>query len=221
MKEFNLYKDIKNSINQNAFRIKKYGFKKFKEGQLAYEYHFTSTNGKGDEIDISFEAISSSPIWVRINNTHLERILEDKKLEEIRSAKNALYNGNFNKYLELEDAKYLGDNFENYKARGKELNDQELNRIFEILGDKLEELLVKSDQRCLSIKEPPPLSDTVFSLREVSKTAEFRNDFERYKYLIIETDKCQIEIFSIEELNSALEWLSDKNITNIEWEFVE
>ena len=145
MNDFNLYKDIKDSINKNFFLIKKYGFKTVEEKQLAYEYHFTTTNDKGDNISISFEAIYSSPIWVKINNVYFGKFFEDELLEKIENEINTLYKDNFDKYLKLDDEKYLDRNFENYRIKGRKLNNNKLNRIFVILGANLEPILIKSN----------------------------------------------------------------------------
>lgn len=200
--------------------IKKYGFNKIEEEQLAYEYHFKIINNQHEQIDISFEAISSSPIWIKINNIYLENILEDELLTKINNDLNSLYKGNFDLYLKFNDTKYLENNFENYKRFGKELNNQKLNRTFKILEVELSDLIKKGNN--LNVQEEEeltPCSKIISDLKNLITTEDFLNDFKQAEKLILETDKCEIEISSIEELKDVLESLSEKGINNIEWAF--
>lgn len=219
MREFNLYQDIKTSIEENLVLIKKYGFNILQEEQIAYEYHFKMINDKTEYIDISFEAISSSPIWIKINNIFLERLLEDELLTKIDKDLNDLYKENFDQYLKFDDSKYLENNFENYKRFGKDLNNKKLNRIFQILEAKFSSLIQKSNDINLQVEEPVLCSNRINNLKKIMTSEDFLNDFKQAEKLILETDKCEIEINSIEELKDVLESLTEKGISNIEWEF--
>jgi hypothetical protein len=218
MSESNLYQDIKTSIEEKLFFIKKYGFNELQEEQIAYEYHFKIINDKNESIDISFEAISSSPIWIKINNIFLEKILKDELLTKIDNDLNSLYKENFDLYLKFDDTKYLENNFENYKRFGKELNDKKLKRIFQILEAKFSSLNKKSNEINVQLEEPAHYSKKISDLKKLMSSEDFLNDFKQAEKLILETDKCEIEINSIEELKDILESLSEKGINNIEWE---
>ncbi|GAA3523953.1 hypothetical protein GCM10022393_43420 [Aquimarina addita] len=218
MREFNLYEDIKSSIEENLSLIKKYGFNEVQEEQIAYEYHFSIFNDLNEYIDISFEAISSSPIWIKINNIHIEKLLKDEVLMKIDNDLNSLYKENFDLYLKFDDTKYIGNNFENYKKFGRELNNKKLNRAFKILEMKFRYLSQKSNDLNEQIEEPALCSKKISDLKKLMTSDNFINDFKQAKKMILETDKCEIEINSLDELKDVLESLSEQSINNIEWE---
>lgn len=62
---------IKHSIEEHFGFLKDAGFSPFQEEQIAYEYHFTSSNNYV-KIDIYFELISSSPVWINIGGYFIE-----------------------------------------------------------------------------------------------------------------------------------------------------
>jgi hypothetical protein len=67
MSDNNLYLDIKTAIDLNLGLLTNYGFDRFKEEQVAYEYHFITSN-QHIKLDIWFELIISTPIWIKIDN---------------------------------------------------------------------------------------------------------------------------------------------------------
>lgn len=68
-----LYKDIRNGLDKYLGFLKDAGFSDFAEEQIAYEYHFITHNDIVS-IDIRFEMILSTPIWVAINGYYIEHL---------------------------------------------------------------------------------------------------------------------------------------------------
>ena len=108
MEENNFYTDISSSVKKIfSFLQTEFGFSEFKEKQLAYEIHLITKN-KFATIDIWFEAISSTPIWAKINDYYIDNLeLENSIIKEYQEKLSRKYN--------------------------KQLNDKYLNEISEIL----------------------------------------------------------------------------------------
>ena len=73
----------------------------------------------------------------------------------------------------------------------------------------------------VEIEVPKRCSRTVSQLKTQISTDEFMEEFEKSEKMILETDKCEVEIYTIEDLYDILQTFSEKDINNIEWEFVK
>lgn len=101
MEENNFYTDITSSVKDIfSFLQTEFDFSKFKEKQLAYEIHLITKN-KFVTIDIWFEAISSTPIWAKINDYYIDNLeLENINIQEYNKNLSRKYNKQLNdKYL--------------------------------------------------------------------------------------------------------------------------
>lgn len=134
MKAMSLPLDIKDSINDHFGFLIELGFCEFKEQQRAHEIH-VCCHRDHIKIDIEYELINSTPIWVTINNVHVEYLeIENQIIKKIRQQKSALYDVNFKRYLTEDDTKFLDKNKQLYDKFGKLLNDQFIGEIANILG---------------------------------------------------------------------------------------
>ena len=79
MEKRNFYSDIKESIEEYFSFLTAYGFPGFEENQVAYECHFETKN-KYVSIDISFEAISSTPIWAKIDQYYIDHLEPENQI---------------------------------------------------------------------------------------------------------------------------------------------
>ncbi|RFM33476.1 hypothetical protein [Chitinophaga silvisoli] len=69
----NLYNNTKAALQKHFGFLKESGFPDFEEEQLAYEYHFRSSN-EHVCIDLYFEIILSTPIWIAVNGYFIEHL---------------------------------------------------------------------------------------------------------------------------------------------------
>ncbi|MGN7784614.1 hypothetical protein ACTJIJ_08810 [Niabella sp. 22666] len=133
MEKRNFYLDIKKSIEQHFAFLGKYEFGKFEEEQVAYEVHLKVTNLVA-AIDISFEATASTPIWARINGYAIENIEHgNKNVETYRTRLSMNYDHLFHQYLKTNDSAFLHQIADQYAANGKQINDDYLLELSEIL----------------------------------------------------------------------------------------
>lgn len=128
-----LYDDIKGLIKKYFNFLIHFDFKPFKEKQLAYEYHFKSSNNCVN-IDIWYEQIFSTPIWIQINGLYVEHIeLENEKISKYYNSLNKIYSKSFDNYLKTGDKIYLSEMQKHYALAGKSINDSYLKEISEII----------------------------------------------------------------------------------------
>ena len=73
----------------------------------------------------------------------------------------------------------------------------------------------------VDIEIPKRCFRTVSQLKTQISSDEFMEEFEKSEKMILETDKCKVEIYTIEDLYDILQTFSEKDINNIEWEFVK
>ena len=133
MKENNFYSDIRESIEQHFSFLKDFGFPKFDEKQLAYEFHFETKNNFVS-LDISFEAITSTPIWATINGYYIENFeLKNQKIKDYKTELKENYEDLFEQYLKTSKNKFLDKISKRYAVNGKEINDKYLKELSEIL----------------------------------------------------------------------------------------
>lgn len=169
----NLYSDIKESIQNNFIFLKLHGFKDFNENQLAHEIHFRTENDY-ISIDIWFEAISSSPIWITINGVYIECLdIENTVLKECVIRRNEKYDDFFQLYLEEADDVYLEKIEESYADNGKEINELYLKECSEIikrnitiLSGKLE--ILNSNTAEVSNKKVQLASDAIAENKKIT-----------------------------------------------------
>lgn len=128
MNDFNLSGHIRSAIDRHLRLLKKYGFDRFQEEQIAHEYHFVTYN-KYVKIDIWFEACISTAICVRINSLYIESLEpENHRLEDLAKKRELLLldNHSFDDLTRQE-------NFNRYRLFGKQLNDKYLKEVANIL----------------------------------------------------------------------------------------
>lgn len=137
----NLQQDIKDSVLNHFGFLINLGFTEFIEEQLAYEIHFFCQR-KNIKLDVCFELINSTPIWITINGIDVTNIQKNNLLIlNIYKEKQNLYDSDFKKYLKSNNTEYLKNIEENYKAVGKKLNDNLIKQVSTILMDNKEILL--------------------------------------------------------------------------------
>lgn len=133
MNKANIYTDIKESVIRNLSFLKSYGFKDFEENQLAYELHFVVKNDYVS-IDVWFEAIPSTPIWIKINEYYLDNLeLENVILIECERQRSEKYDELFQLYLKEDNTIYLEKIQTSYEDNGKEINELYLKECGEII----------------------------------------------------------------------------------------
>ena len=129
----NFYSDIKESIERYFSFLSEFGFSTFEEKQLAYELHFEAKNNHA-LIDISFEAIPSTPIWAKINGYYIDNLeLKNSKIEEYKAQLKENYDDLFEQYLRTNNDIFLDKIAEKYIVNGKKINDKYLAELSEIL----------------------------------------------------------------------------------------
>lgn len=80
MEETNFYEDIKESVNTIfAFLQSDFDFSNFQENRIAYEMHFEAKNDCVS-LNIWFEAILTTPIWITINNYYVTYLEPENKI---------------------------------------------------------------------------------------------------------------------------------------------
>ncbi|MFD2562875.1 hypothetical protein [Aquimarina rubra] len=132
----NLHQDIKYSILKHFDFLKDVGFSEFEEKQLAYEIHFFC-HREEVKLDICYELIYSTPIWITINGIDIMTIQKNNLLiKNIYEEKKSLYDSNFKEYLKSNKTEYLKINEKKYEAVGKKLNDNLLQEVSRVLKDK-------------------------------------------------------------------------------------
>lgn len=130
MEETNFYEDIKESVNTIfAFLQSDFGFSNFQENQLAYEMHFEAKNDCVS-IDIWFEAIVTTPIWIKINNYYVTGLEPENEIVQYYYLQiDELYEP----APEQAENKCYQFEFSQYYKHGKTLNTLYLNEIANIL----------------------------------------------------------------------------------------
>jgi hypothetical protein len=128
MNDLNLLGHIRSAIDKYLSFLKNYGFDRVREEQLAHEYHFVTRN-KCVKVDIWFEFCISTPIWVSIDNYSIE-LLEPENYRLVDLAKKR-------KSLLLDNRSFddlaRHENFDRYRLFGKQLNDEYLKEVANIL----------------------------------------------------------------------------------------
>jgi hypothetical protein len=151
----NFYSDIKESIEQYFGFLTAYGFTGVEESQVAYECHFETKN-KSVTIIIWFEAISSTPIWAKIDQYYIDNLEPDNQIiKDYQNELKANYAPLFEQYLKTNKAKYLDEITNQYAVHGKAINDKYLQELSEILQRHISVLsgdfeLLKSNTEVLS-----------------------------------------------------------------------
>jgi hypothetical protein len=127
MSNFNLLGDIRSAIDRYFGFLKDYGCDRFHEQQLAYEYHFITSN-QSVKVDIWFEAVISTPIWVCINNFYIELLEPENTIRKDLAKKYELLLPD----RESDDLARV-ENYDRYRLFGKALNDEYLQEVANIL----------------------------------------------------------------------------------------
>lgn len=207
-----LHQDIKESINNHFGFLIELGFCEFKEEQRAHEIHVCCRRDH-IKIDIEYELLYSTPIWITINNVHLEYLeTENQVIKKIGLQKSELYNANFNSYLTEDDTKYLDKNRKLYDKFGKLLNDGLIGEFATIL--KRNQKILSGDLTALKEAKNERLK-----IQAAEKLAYLKaSKIYICQYTVDDGLVCEIEgsLKEIEkQLNSAKEsW--DSKVSNIE-----
>jgi len=188
MKWNNFYLDIKESIEKHFGFLNEFGFRKFKEKQLAYELHFETQN-RSVSLDISFEAIPSTPIWAKINEYYIDNLeLKNPKIEDYRIKLKENYNELFEQYLKTKKKIFLEKIATQYTVNGKEINDNYLKELSEILKRHITTLngdfeLLKSNSEI--IKKEYDLKVAIERMKNGIYTLEYQlfsdNDYDAFE----------------------------------------
>ena len=137
MKESNYYLDITNSIEKHFSFLNNFDFPKFKMRQVAYEFNFETKNNFVS-IDISLEAIISTPIWAKINQYNIANLeLENPKIKNYQNQLKVNYDDLFNQYLKTNKNVFLEKIAEKYIIKGKTINDEYIFELSEMLKRNL------------------------------------------------------------------------------------
>lgn len=187
MKE-NFYSDIKESIEKHFSFLKDFGFPKFDEKQLGYEFHFETKNDFVS-LNISFEAITSTPIWVTINGYYIDNLeLKNQKVEDYKTKLKENYEDLFEQYLKTNNNKFLDKILKQYALNGKETNDKYLKELNGILNRHITVLngdfeLLKSNTEI--VKKEYELKETMERIRKNTYTLEYQffsnNDYDAFE----------------------------------------
>ena len=224
----NLLYEVKYAVETHfKFLQTDFNFTPFKEVSLAYEYHFKASDEASNYINIHIELIASTPIWVNFNGVYIEDLVKDDLLDKYNKELHNLYDKNFKKYLKTKDVKYISANVDNYNLYGNVLNNNRLQRIGEIVAKKFYSL-VKTSHEHINTKEKEYLKETehinscnLEELKELTKNLDFKKKFKESKKLDLDTDKCEIDVESIEELTKLMSTFSSQKFNNFEWYFVK
>lgn len=177
MKENNFYSDIKESIEKHFSFLKDFGFPKFDEKQLAYELHFETKNDFVS-LDISFEAITSTPIWVTINGYYIDKFeLKNQKIDDYKTELKENYGDLFEQYLKTNNNKFLDKISKQYAVNGKEINDKYLKELSEVLKRNITVLngdfeLLKSNTEI--VKKEYEIKEAMERIRNGTYTLEYQ-----------------------------------------------
>jgi hypothetical protein len=177
MKENNFYSDIKESLEQHFSFLKDFGFPQFDEKQLAYEFHFETKNNFVS-LDISFEAITSTPIWATINGCNIGNLeLKNQKIEDYKTELKENYEDLFEQYLKTSKNKFLDKISKQYAVNGKEINDKYLKELSEILKRHITVLngdfeLLKSNTEI--VRKEYELKEAMERIRNGTYTLEYQ-----------------------------------------------
>ncbi|MEO5910169.1 MAG: hypothetical protein ABIP95_04730 [Pelobium sp.] len=214
------YLAIQHSLVNHFGFLNDLGFSDFKAYQLAYEFHFEAKNSKA-KIDISFDAISSSPIWIQVNGYYVDHLEpENEEIKKYKDKLNQHYEGIFQQYLKTNKTKYLKLLNDEYAKFGKKINDDYLKEISElikrnifILDGELEQLKLASEKfrkKKDSLQEKENIKQEIYTLEfdfcqngdysafEEFKTLEeakiyLKDNNEIKKYRIFDCHKNEIE----------------------------
>lgn len=199
MNNYSFHTDVKNLIHKHFAFLVDYGFGEFTEKQLAYEYHYQCFNDSVN-IDIWFEQIFASPIWLTINGLYATHIEPDNKiltqhsnqLKEIHTEITQKFPGNdTSTWIAMADK---------YSLRGKTLYDGFLKALSDVLkrhpkmlhGDveqlKINNQIAQTKRKALEAAER--IKNKIYTLEidfwnngELSAEIEF-NDIEEIKYYL-------------------------------------
>jgi len=201
MMQNNIHTDIKESIIRNFSFLKSYGFKDFEENQLAYETHFKTEND-AVTIDIWFEAIPSTPIWIKINEYYLDNLeLENLILKNYEKQRSEKYDELFQSYLKKDDSAFLEKIQDAYHKDGKKINELYLNESSEIIKRNIE--ILSGDLEILKSN-----TEIVINKNEQLKSNErIKNKTYTLEYQFFpegSIDDAYEEFSSLEELNDFL-----------------
>ena len=124
MEKINIYDDLKKSVKLHFSFLKEFGFPDFEERQLAHECHFETDNELA-KIDISFEAIFSTPFWAKINGYNIDDL----------EPQNAIVNQYNLRIIKTHDellSLFLKTGKDGYQQKPTEypINDQEVNNSY-------------------------------------------------------------------------------------------
>lgn len=182
MNKPDMYSDIKESIEKYFEFLKDFGFSEFEEKQLAYELHFETKNSFV-VLDIVFEAITSTPIWATINGYYLDYLeLKNPKIEAYKTEHKEAYDELFKQYLKTSNNKILEKISKQYEVNGKEINDNYLKELSEVLKRHINTL--SGDLELLKSN-----TETVEKERELSQAFErIRNGTYTLEYQIFSND---------------------------------
>ncbi|MCL5244277.1 hypothetical protein M4I21_00545 [Cellulophaga sp. 20_2_10] len=224
----NLLYEVKYAVETHfKFLQNDFKFKPFKEVPLAYEYHFKAFDEAKNHINIHIELIASTPIWITFNGVYIEELIKDDLLDKYNKELHYLYDKNFKSYLKTKDVKYISANIDNYNLYGNSINNKRLQRIGGIVAEKFYSL-VKASHDHTDAKKKEYLKETehinscnLEALKELTKNEEFKEQFKQSKKLVLDTDKCEIDVASIEELTKLITTFSSQNFNNFEWHFIK
>lgn len=133
MEKRNFYQEIKESIEKYFGFLKEFGFSQFEEVQYAHELHFETKNDFVS-IDIYIEATTSTLIWANINNYFIDNLeLNNSVIEAYKTAIRENYDDLFEQYLKTKNTILLDKIEDQYIVNGKEINDNYLRELSEIL----------------------------------------------------------------------------------------
>ena len=133
MGKSNFYADLKTSIEKWFGFLKEYGFSPFEENHLSHETHFKTSN-EFVAMDIWFEFIPSTPIWIKMDQYYLRSLEPDNKaLAAYNTQLKANYDALFEHYLKTKDIVFLDKIEEQYALNGQQLNDNYIRELSEML----------------------------------------------------------------------------------------
>lgn len=207
MTERNFSADIKESIEKYFAFIKEYGFSDFKYQQISYETHFIAKNNFVT-IDIFFEAISSTPIWVTINGYYIDNLeMSNSTIKQYGKELKEAYEKLFQQYLKTDDISFLNKISKQYSAKGYKINDQYLKELCAII--KRHPYILEGDLQLL-IKNTEIVRNN-FEKKEAAKRK--KKGIYRLEYQFLsETDFDAFEEFkSLQDIRKYLNERTDIN----------